>query len=259
MARFVLVHGAWHGAWCFAEVVDGARASAATTLDAVDLPCDEIGLTSARLRAADRPAAGRDRRRALARGARRSRTSPRARGSISAGCCRSPDAYATPSPKASAASCATSSTAATGRDADTCCGVHVPGLHPRARPTGRSRSCGRRRRIARSDRRRSATRRHRRSRRCRTPRSDAELADRRPARCDTGARVIELELGPLHRSSRSRTSSSSTLLRCATLARRPCGSDAGTRPRTAGPRGRRARSGASSRSRSSTGSTFRRS
>lgn len=44
MARFVLVHGAWHGAWCFTEVVREleARGHAAA---AVDLPCDEVGLT----------------------------------------------------------------------------------------------------------------------------------------------------------------------------------------------------------------------
>jgi predicted alpha/beta hydrolase family esterase len=44
MARFVLVHGAWHGAWCFAELVREleARGHAAA---AVDLPCDEPGLT----------------------------------------------------------------------------------------------------------------------------------------------------------------------------------------------------------------------
>jgi hypothetical protein len=44
VAGFVLVHGAWHGAWCFAEVVDelGARGH---TAEAVDLPCDRVGLT----------------------------------------------------------------------------------------------------------------------------------------------------------------------------------------------------------------------
>lgn len=44
MARFVLVHGAWHGAWCFSEVVRELelRGHAAA---AVDLPCDEPGLT----------------------------------------------------------------------------------------------------------------------------------------------------------------------------------------------------------------------
>jgi predicted alpha/beta hydrolase family esterase len=44
MARFVLVHGAWHGAWCFAGLIRELKAlgHAAT---AVDLPCDQPGLT----------------------------------------------------------------------------------------------------------------------------------------------------------------------------------------------------------------------
>jgi pimeloyl-ACP methyl ester carboxylesterase len=44
MARFVLVHGAWHGAWCFSELIVEleARGDAAT---AVDLPCEQTGLT----------------------------------------------------------------------------------------------------------------------------------------------------------------------------------------------------------------------
>ena len=44
MARYVLVHGAWHGAWCFAEVVS-ALAARGHDARAVDLPCDEVGLT----------------------------------------------------------------------------------------------------------------------------------------------------------------------------------------------------------------------
>ena len=44
MARFVLVHGAWHGAWCFAEVVE-ALAQRGHDARAVDLPCDQPGLT----------------------------------------------------------------------------------------------------------------------------------------------------------------------------------------------------------------------
>jgi hypothetical protein len=44
MANFVLVHGAWHGAWCFAELVD-ELAARGHTAQAVDLPCDEVGLT----------------------------------------------------------------------------------------------------------------------------------------------------------------------------------------------------------------------
>jgi len=44
MARFVLVPGAWHGAWCFSELVREleARGHAAA---GVDLPCDQPGLT----------------------------------------------------------------------------------------------------------------------------------------------------------------------------------------------------------------------
>jgi pimeloyl-ACP methyl ester carboxylesterase len=44
MARFVLVHGAWHGAWCFTEVVRSLEGCGHTAV-AVDLPCDEVGLT----------------------------------------------------------------------------------------------------------------------------------------------------------------------------------------------------------------------
>jgi hypothetical protein len=44
MARFVLVHGAWHGAWCFAEVV-AALGLLGHEARAVDLPCDDAGLT----------------------------------------------------------------------------------------------------------------------------------------------------------------------------------------------------------------------
>ena len=44
MARFVLVHGGWHGGWCFRrltkELTDRGHDVAAP-----DLPCDEIGLT----------------------------------------------------------------------------------------------------------------------------------------------------------------------------------------------------------------------
>jgi pimeloyl-ACP methyl ester carboxylesterase len=44
VARFLFVHGAWHGAWCFQFVVEellrrGHRA------EAVDLPCEQVGLT----------------------------------------------------------------------------------------------------------------------------------------------------------------------------------------------------------------------
>lgn len=44
MARFVLVHGAWHGGWCFrrlaAELEDRGHDVATP-----DLPCDKVGLT----------------------------------------------------------------------------------------------------------------------------------------------------------------------------------------------------------------------
>jgi hypothetical protein len=44
VAGFVLVHGAWHGAWCFGELVAGLEARGHTA-EAVDLPCDRVGLT----------------------------------------------------------------------------------------------------------------------------------------------------------------------------------------------------------------------
>ena len=44
MARFVLVHGAWHGAWCFTDVARGLQARGHEVV-AVDLPCDQVGLT----------------------------------------------------------------------------------------------------------------------------------------------------------------------------------------------------------------------
>ena len=37
MARFVLIHGAWHGAWCWEAVAAGLRA-AGHEVDAIDLP-----------------------------------------------------------------------------------------------------------------------------------------------------------------------------------------------------------------------------
>ena len=44
MARFVLVHGAWHGGWCFGRLAEEltARGHEVAT---PDLPCEEIGLT----------------------------------------------------------------------------------------------------------------------------------------------------------------------------------------------------------------------
>jgi hypothetical protein len=44
MARFVLVHGAWHGSWCFAAVTSELR-RLGHDAEAVDLPCDVPGLT----------------------------------------------------------------------------------------------------------------------------------------------------------------------------------------------------------------------
>jgi hypothetical protein len=44
VAGFVLVHGAWHGAWCFAELI-GELEARGHTAEAVDLPCDQVGLT----------------------------------------------------------------------------------------------------------------------------------------------------------------------------------------------------------------------
>lgn len=44
MARFVLVHGAWHGAWCFRYVIEELEARGHEAV-AVDLPCETVGLT----------------------------------------------------------------------------------------------------------------------------------------------------------------------------------------------------------------------
>jgi pimeloyl-ACP methyl ester carboxylesterase len=43
MARFVLVHGAWHAGWCFDEVAAALRARG-HTVSAPDLPSDTLGL-----------------------------------------------------------------------------------------------------------------------------------------------------------------------------------------------------------------------
>ena len=45
MARFVLVHGAWHGGWCFRRLAD-ALEERGHEVTAPDLPCEEVGLTS---------------------------------------------------------------------------------------------------------------------------------------------------------------------------------------------------------------------
>lgn len=44
MARFVLVHGAWHGGWCFERLADELTSLGHEAL-APDLPCDVPGLT----------------------------------------------------------------------------------------------------------------------------------------------------------------------------------------------------------------------
>jgi len=44
VARFVLVHGAWHGGWCFRRVAEELEAHG-HDVATPDLPCDEIGLT----------------------------------------------------------------------------------------------------------------------------------------------------------------------------------------------------------------------
>jgi alpha/beta hydrolase family protein len=44
MARFVLVHGAWHGGWCF-ERLTGELERRGHEVSAPDLPCDRPGLT----------------------------------------------------------------------------------------------------------------------------------------------------------------------------------------------------------------------
>ena len=45
MARFLLIHGAWHGGWCWQEVVRALEARG-HQVDAPDLPCDQVGLTA---------------------------------------------------------------------------------------------------------------------------------------------------------------------------------------------------------------------
>jgi hypothetical protein len=43
MARFVLVHGAWHGGWCFVELAEALRARGHEA-STPDLPSDTVGL-----------------------------------------------------------------------------------------------------------------------------------------------------------------------------------------------------------------------
>jgi pimeloyl-ACP methyl ester carboxylesterase len=44
VARFLLVHGAWHGGWCF-EALRRELEARRHTVVAPDLPCDQVGLT----------------------------------------------------------------------------------------------------------------------------------------------------------------------------------------------------------------------
>jgi pimeloyl-ACP methyl ester carboxylesterase len=44
MARYVLVHGGWHGGWCFRWLAKELE-SRGHRVEAVDLPCEEVGLT----------------------------------------------------------------------------------------------------------------------------------------------------------------------------------------------------------------------
>jgi pimeloyl-ACP methyl ester carboxylesterase len=44
VAHFVLIHGAWHGSWCWAGLVDALEARGHSAW-APDLPSDQVGLT----------------------------------------------------------------------------------------------------------------------------------------------------------------------------------------------------------------------
>ena len=44
MARFVLVHGGWHGGWCFRRLAQELE-DRGHDVEAPDLPCEEVGLT----------------------------------------------------------------------------------------------------------------------------------------------------------------------------------------------------------------------
>ena len=70
MARFVLVHGAWHGAWCWREVADGLERRG-HVVETPHLPCDEPGLSCRGLCGVRRLAPRGGRRRPLARRADR--------------------------------------------------------------------------------------------------------------------------------------------------------------------------------------------
>jgi predicted alpha/beta hydrolase family esterase len=44
MARFVLIHGGWHGGWCFRRLAEELRVHE-HQVSSPDLPCDQVGLT----------------------------------------------------------------------------------------------------------------------------------------------------------------------------------------------------------------------
>ncbi len=44
MTQFVLVHGAWHGSWCFRYLAEELN-DRGYDVEAVDLPCEQVGLT----------------------------------------------------------------------------------------------------------------------------------------------------------------------------------------------------------------------
>jgi pimeloyl-ACP methyl ester carboxylesterase len=44
MTTFALIHGSWHGAWCWTAVIDELRAAGHDAV-AVDLPCDDVAAT----------------------------------------------------------------------------------------------------------------------------------------------------------------------------------------------------------------------
>ena len=44
MARYVLVHGGWHGGWCFRWLAEELEARG-HRVEAANLPCDKVGLT----------------------------------------------------------------------------------------------------------------------------------------------------------------------------------------------------------------------
>ena len=124
VASFVLVHGAWHGAWCFAELA-GELEARGHSADAVDLPCDEVGLTQLDYAAlvGPRPDA------ILVGHSLGGQTIPHVEARLRvylAACCRSRLRRPTASRPASAARSGTSSVARTGPTPDTCAARMYP-------------------------------------------------------------------------------------------------------------------------------------